>query len=105
MGGLEKLDEMVYHVIESVATSKDIRAEDIKYAAHEMYPEHADLIVTVIKNKPEFMELWGRKPDVEEMYLAVVEALPKDYTEEQFKMMAKRLFPDSWEEILQRFVD
>jgi len=99
--GLERLDEMVFHVIESVATGKDIRAEDIEYAAHDLYPEHADLIVTVIKNKPEFMELWGRKPDVEEMHMAVVEALPKDYTAEEFRKAAKKLFPEDWEEIIE----
>lgn len=103
MGGLEKLDEMVFHVIESVATSKDITAEDIEYAARDMYPDHADLIITVIKNKPEFMELWGRKPDVEEMYLAVVEALPKDYGEEKFRKVAKKLFPEDWEEVIRFF--
>lgn len=101
MGGLEKLDEMVYHVIESVATGKDIKAEDIEYAARDMYPDHADLIITVIKNKPEFMELWGKTPNSKDMYLAVIEALPKNYSKKQFKKMAKKLFPNCWHRIFQ----
>ncbi|MDD3492277.1 MAG: hypothetical protein PHZ19_02110 [Candidatus Thermoplasmatota archaeon] len=102
MRGLEKLDEMVFHVIESVATGKDITAEDIEYAARDLYPEHAILIITVIKNKPEFMELWGRKPTLDEMSMAVIEALPKDYTKVEFRETAKKLFPEDWEEILQK---
>lgn len=96
MKGLEKLDEMIFHTIESVASGKDITAEDIEYAAEDLYPKYADLIITVIQNKPEFMELWGRQPSIQDMYLAVVEALPKEYTKQQFTKMAKELFPDNW---------
>jgi hypothetical protein len=59
-----------------------------------------EIIITIIQNKPQFMELWGREPDIEEMYLAVVEALPKEYTEEQFKEMAQELFPENWERVV-----
>jgi len=101
MRGLEKLDEMVFRVIESIATGKDITAEDIEYAARDLYPEHAILIITVIKNKPEFMELWGRKPTVDEMHMAVVEALPKDYTKQHFAEVSQRLFPDRWGQVVE----
>lgn len=101
MRGLEKLDAMVFHVIESVATSKDIKAEDIEYAARDLYPQHAKLIVLVIKNKPEFMELWGTKPTVEEMYQAVIETLSKEYTEKQLADVAKQLFPKDWMKIVE----
>ena len=102
MNGLEKLDEMVFRVIESVATGKDIKAEDIEYAARDLFPEHANLIISVIKNNPKFMELWGEEPDPKDMYLAVVESLPKDYTEEQFIEKAKELFPHDWKKILKK---
>jgi len=100
--GLERLDEMVFHVIESVATGKDIRAEDIEYAARDLYPEHAELLILVIQNKPEFMELWGRRPTIEDMYLAVVEHLPKYYTQKQLQATAQLLFPDHWKDITSR---
>ena len=99
MSGIEKLDDMIREVVESIITAKDFTAKDFEQVARELYPEHAELIISVIKNKPQFMELWGAKPDVEEMYLAVVESLPKDYTEEQFIRMAKNLFPSRWKEI------
>ncbi|MFB6089337.1 MAG: hypothetical protein ABEK36_06165 [Candidatus Aenigmatarchaeota archaeon] len=101
MSGLKKLDEMVFHVIESIATGKDITAKDIEYAAHDMYPKHAELLITIIKNKPEFMELWGEKPQLEDMHLAVIETLPKNYSKKQFKKMAKQLFPSYWHRIFQ----
>jgi len=102
MKGLERLDEMVFRVFEGVATGKDVTAEDIEYAARDLYPRHADLIILVIQNKPEFMELWGRRPTIEEMHLAVVEHLPRNYTHKQLQETAQQLFPDHWKDITSR---
>jgi len=100
MKGLERLDEMIFHVIESVATGKDIKAEDIEYAARDLYPQHANLLILIIQNKPEFMELWGRKPSLDEMHMAVVEALPRGYSGKQFAEAARRMFPHDWEPLV-----
>jgi len=102
MTGLDRLDDMVQEVIESVITAKDFSARDFEAAAAELYPQHADLIVAVIKHKAPFMELWTHIPDVEEMYLYVIETLPPHYSPEDLRARAQQLFPDHWKQIIEQ---